>query len=41
MDETVAAVLAAVERAGQANDTLVVFTSDNGGLATAEGGPTS
>ncbi len=41
MDETVAAVLAAVERAGQANVTLVVFTSDNGGLATAEGGPTS
>jgi arylsulfatase A-like enzyme len=41
MDETVAAVLAAVEQAGQVNDTLVVFTSDNGGLATAEGAPTS
>ena len=41
MDETVAAVLAAVERAGQTADTLVVFTSDNGGLATAEGAPTS
>jgi arylsulfatase A-like enzyme len=41
MDETVAGVLAAVERAGQTNDTLVVFTSDNGGLATAEGAPTS
>jgi len=41
MDETVAKVLDAVERAGQVNDTLVVFTSDNGGLATAEGAPTS
>ncbi len=41
MDETVAAVLAAVERAGQADHTLVVFTSDNGGLSTAEGAPTS
>ena len=41
MDETVAAVLEAVERSGQADHTLVVFTSDNGGLATAEGAPTS
>jgi arylsulfatase A-like enzyme len=41
MDETVASVLEAVERAGQTNGTLVVFTSDNGGLATAEGAPTS
>ena len=41
MDETVATVLAAVEAAGQTDNTLVVFTSDNGGLATAEGSPTS
>ena len=41
MDETVAGVLAAVERAGQTGETLVVFTSDNGGLATAEGAATS
>jgi len=41
LDETVAGVLAAVERAGQTAETLVVFTSDNGGLATAEGAPTS
>jgi len=41
MDEAVATVLAAVETAGLAPDTLVVFTSDNGGLATAEGSPTS
>jgi arylsulfatase A-like enzyme len=41
MDETVATVLAALERTGQAQDTLVIFTSDNGGLSTAEGSPTS
>lgn len=41
MDETVATVLAAVEKTGQRGNTLVVFTSDNGGLSTAEGAPTS
>ena len=41
MDETVATVLAAVAKAGQQENTLVVFTSDNGGLSTAEGAPTS
>ena len=41
MDETVATVLAAVEKAGTRENTLVVFTSDNGGLSTAEGSPTS
>ena len=41
MDEAVATVLAAVERAGAAGNTLVVFSSDNGGLSTAEGAPTS
>ena len=41
MDETVAGVLAVVERTGQTGETLVIFTSDNGGLATAEGAPTS
>jgi len=41
MDETVATVLAAVVKAGQLENTLVVFTSDNGGLSTAEGAPTS
>lgn len=41
MDETVATVLAAVDAIGQSPETLVVFTSDNGGLATAEGAPTS
>jgi arylsulfatase A-like enzyme len=41
MDETVATVLAAVAKVGQQENTLVVFTSDNGGLSTAEGAPTS
>jgi arylsulfatase A-like enzyme len=41
MDDTVATVLAAVDEAGARDDTLVIFTSDNGGLATAEGSPTS
>jgi uncharacterized sulfatase len=41
MDETVATVLEAVDRAGKRDSTLVIFTSDNGGLSTAEGSPTS
>lgn len=41
LDETVAEVLATLDRTGQAPDTLVIFTSDNGGLSTAEGSPTS
>ncbi len=40
LDENVGRLLAALERTGQAEDTLVIFTSDNGGLATAEGSPT-
>jgi arylsulfatase A-like enzyme len=40
VDEGVGRVLAAVERIGQADNTVIVFTSDNGGLATAEGSPT-
>jgi arylsulfatase A-like enzyme len=30
-----------LERLGKGDDTLVIFTSDNGGLATSEGSPTS
>lgn len=41
MDETVSTVLAAIEEQDLVVDTLVVFTSDNGGLSTAEGSPTS
>ena len=41
MDEAVSSVLAGLEEQGVAGTTLVVFTSDNGGLSTAEGSPTS
>ncbi|MCR9197334.1 MAG: sulfatase [Planctomycetaceae bacterium] len=41
MDEAVGRVLQAVEDAGVADHTVVVFTSDNGGLSTSEGSPTS
>jgi arylsulfatase A len=37
LDDAVGRVVAAVERAGIADRTLIVFTSDNGGLATREG----
>ncbi|MGI5819754.1 MAG: sulfatase [Armatimonadota bacterium] len=40
MDENIGRLLQAVEDAGQADNTIVFFTSDNGGLATAEGAPT-
>jgi len=41
MDLAVGKVLAAVDRAGLAARTIIVFTSDNGGLSTSEGHPTS
>jgi len=41
LDENVGRLMAALEAEGLAEDTVVVFTSDNGGLATAEGSPTS
>jgi arylsulfatase A-like enzyme len=41
MDAAVGRVLAALEEAGVADHTAVFFTSDNGGLSTAEGSPTS
>ena len=40
LDQNVGRVLEELERSGQAERTVVVFTSDNGGLATAEGSPT-
>jgi arylsulfatase A-like enzyme len=40
LDENIGKVLSALERTGQADNTLVIFTSDNGGLATAEISPT-
>jgi len=41
MDNAVGVVLQALELAGVANNTLVIFMSDNGGLSTSEGHPTS
>jgi arylsulfatase A-like enzyme len=41
MDSAVGQVLDALEEQGLAENTLVVFTSDNGGLSTSEGSPTS
>ena len=40
LDTNVGRLLAALQEEGLADNTLVVFTSDNGGLATAEGSPT-
>ena len=40
LDANVGRILTALEETGQAENTLVLFTSDNGGLATAEGAPT-
>jgi arylsulfatase A-like enzyme len=41
MDEAVGKVLDTLEEQGIADNTLVVFTGDNGGLSTSEGSPTS
>ncbi len=40
MDQAVGKVLDALDAAGVADRTLVIFTSDNGGLSTSEGSPT-
>lgn len=41
MDLAVGKVLKALDDQGLADNTIVVFTSDNGGLSTSEGSPTS
>lgn len=41
MDSAVGIVLRALRETGQADNTIIVFTSDNGGLSTSEGHPTS
>jgi arylsulfatase A-like enzyme len=40
LDANIGRLLHALEEQGQADNTLVIFTSDNGGLATSEGSPT-
>lgn len=41
MDQAVGKVVAKLDELGLADDTLVIMTSDNGGLSTSEGSPTS
>ncbi len=41
VDESVGRVVAALKEKGVYEDTVIVFTSDNGGLSTAEGSPTT
>tara|TARA_Y100001933_G_scaffold84175_1_gene85569 strand:- start:1092 stop:2510 length:1419 start_codon:yes stop_codon:yes gene_type:complete len=40
LDESVGRILDYLDQHGIADDTLIFFTSDNGGLATSEGSPT-
>ena len=40
MDTCVGRILDALEASGEADNTMVVFTSDNGGLSTSESSPT-
>jgi arylsulfatase A-like enzyme len=40
VDTNIGRLLDALDRAGHSDDTVIIFTSDNGGLATAEGSPT-
>ena len=41
LDENIGRILSTLEALGIADETAIVFTSDNGGLATAEGSPTT
>lgn len=41
MDTSVGRILAELDTLGLTENTLVIFTSDNGGLSTSEGSPTS
>lgn len=41
LDQAVGKVLAKLDELGLADNTIVIFTSDNGGLSTSEGHPTS
>ncbi len=41
MDENIGKVITELKRLGLYDNTIIIFTSDNGGLSTAEGSPTS
>ncbi len=41
MDEAIGSVLNQLDKSGVTDNTIVIFTSDNGGLSTSEGSPTS
>lgn len=40
LDNNIGRVLDALKESGKMDETIIIFTSDNGGLATAEGSPT-
>ena len=40
MDSNIGRIITALEDTGLSEDTIVIFTSDNGGLSTSEGSPT-
>ena len=40
LDENIGRLMSALEETGEMDNTLIIFTSDNGGLATSEGSPT-
>ncbi len=40
LDENIGRLMDGLEASGEIDNTLIVFTSDNGGLSTAEGSPT-
>ncbi|MEM7533416.1 MAG: sulfatase [Chloroflexota bacterium] len=40
LDENIGKLVDVLERTGQLDNTIIFFTSDNGGLATSEGSPT-
>jgi arylsulfatase A-like enzyme len=41
LDENIGRLLKTIEETGQSDNTIIIFTSDNGGLSTAEGSPTT
>lgn len=40
LDYNIGRIISTLEKIGKADNTIIIFTSDNGGLATAEGSPT-